>query len=61
MEDDMLENISLLMAATGDNNKPLLVAVCLIVSIILIVVLVVTGKNIKDSEDEDNDIDGKEE
>ena len=43
----MLENISLLMAATGDNNKPLLVAVCLIVSIILIVVLVVTGKNIK--------------
>lgn len=48
-----MDLVSLLMAATGDNSKPLLIAICLIVSVVLMVVLIITGKNIKDSEDED--------
>lgn len=31
--------------ATGDNGKPLLVAICLIVSIVLMVVLIMAGKS----------------
>lgn len=54
-----MELLSLLMAATGDHGKPLLIAICLIVSVVLMVVLIITGKNVKD--DEDDDIDGTEE
>ncbi len=41
-----------LVAMTGDNGKPLLVAICLIVSIVLVVVLIVLGKNSQYTEDE---------
>lgn len=51
----MLDIYSLLMAATGDNGKPLLVAICLIVSVILTVVLLVTGR-MANRQDEDSDI-----
>lgn len=54
----MLDLLTLLMAATGDNGKPLLVAVCLIVSVILTIVLLVTGRmaNKHDEEvDEDEE------
>ena len=43
-----------LSAMTGDNGKPLLVAICLIVSIVLMVVLVVIGKNSPHTEDEED-------
>ena len=50
-----------LMAATGDRSKPLLVAICLIVSIILMVVLIITGKNNgKEGVDEDKTEDTEE-
>lgn len=54
MEDDMLDIYTLLMAATGDNSKPLLVAICLIVSVILTIVLLVTGR-MANKQDEDVD------
>lgn len=40
--------------ATGDSGKPLLVAICLIVSIVLMVVLIMTGKSNADSEEKQN-------
>lgn len=50
----MFDYNTFLTAVTGDSSKPLLVAVCLIVSIILMVVLIITGKNIG-KNDKDND------
>lgn len=41
--------------ATGDSGKPLLVAICLIVSIVLMVVLIMVGKSGKNEEDEEDD------
>ena len=40
--------------ATGDSGKPLLVAICLIVSMVLIMVGK-SGKNEEDEEDEEDD------
>jgi hypothetical protein len=40
-----------LMAVTGDNGKPLLVAICLIVSIVLMVVLIITGRGNASDDD----------
>ena len=40
--------------ATGDRGKPLLVAICLIVSIVLMVVLIMTGKSNADSDEKQN-------
>lgn len=51
MNENML--LSYMTAVTGDNGKPLLVAICLIVSIVLMVVLIVLGKNNLNSEDEE--------
>lgn len=55
----MLDLFTLLMAATGDNGKPLLVAICLIVSVVLTIVLLVTGrmanKQGEDVEDDDEE------
>ncbi len=50
----MFNNLTLLLANTGDNGKPLLIAICLIVSIILSVVLFITGRSDKD-DDSDSD------
>ena len=50
----MLDIISMLMAATGDNSKPLLVAICLIVSVILTIVLFVTGRMVNRQDDEES-------
>ncbi|MBO5387805.1 MAG: hypothetical protein J6A59_06685 [Lachnospiraceae bacterium] len=56
----MLDLYTLLMAATGDNGKPLLVAICLIVSVVLTIVLLVTGRMAnKQDEDETNDDDNE--
>lgn len=52
-------NMAYLMAATGDKSKPLLVAICLIISIVLIVILIITGKMMSNS-DEDEAVDEKE-
>lgn len=41
-----------LTGMTGDNGRPLLVAICLIVSIALVVVLIVLGRNDRHTEDE---------
>lgn len=48
----MLEYMTFLTAMTGDSSKPLLVAVCLIVSIVLMVVLFMTGKSANSKDDE---------
>ncbi|GEM_PF-1326821 len=57
---------TILTAMTGDDSKPLLVAVCLIVSIVLMVILVITGLAGKRSEssgeedmNEDDDSNGE--
>ena len=44
--------------ATGDSGKPLLVAICLIVSIVLMVVLIMVGKG-GNGEDDESDEEGK--
>lgn len=53
----MIDLYALLMAATGDEGRPLLVAICLIVSIVLTIVLLVTGRmaNKQDEDVEDED------
>ena len=43
--------------ATGDSGKPLLVAICLIVSSVLMVVLIMVGKSGKNEEDEEDEED----
>ncbi len=51
-----MQQITTLLAATGDSGKPLLIAVCLIVSIVLMIALFVTGRYVnKKNEDEDDD------
>ncbi len=55
-----MELLSLLMAATGDDGKPLLIAICLIVSVVLMVVMIVTGKSASNSEDTDVEEDTEE-
>ena len=42
------------IVATGDSGKPLLVAICLIVSIVLMVVLIMIGKSNADSDEKQN-------
>lgn len=44
-----------LTAMTGDDSKPFLVAVCLIVSVILMAVLIIMGKKNQNAEDESDD------
>ena len=41
--------------ATGDSGKPLLVAICLIVSIVLMVVLIMVGKGGNGEDDESDE------
>jgi len=50
----MTKYLSYITAMTGDTSKPLLIAICLIVSIVLMVVLIITGKNIKNNDYDDN-------
>ena len=42
------------IVATGDSGKPLLVAICLIVSVVLMVVLIMIGKSNADSDEKQN-------
>lgn len=42
------------IVATGDSGKPLLVAICLIVSIVLMVVLIMIGRSNADSDEKQN-------
>lgn len=46
---------TLLMPVTGDSSKPVLIAICLIVSIILMVVLFIMGKSAGSKNDEDDE------
>ncbi|MCM1273291.1 MAG: hypothetical protein NC225_10210 [Clostridium sp.] len=46
---------TLLMPVTGDSSRPVLIAICLIVSIVLMVVLIITGKSSKKEDDEDDE------
>ncbi len=46
---------ALLMPVTGDSNKPVLIAICLIVSIILMVVLLIMGKSVGNKNDDDDE------
>ena len=45
-------NTMLALAQTGDNSKPWLIAICMIVSIVVVVALFIIGQKDK-SEDED--------
>lgn len=45
-------NTMLMMAKTGDNSKPWLVAICLIVSIVVLVALFILGQKGKEDEDD---------
>lgn len=49
---------AVLTAVTGDNQRPLLVAICLIVSVILMVVLIIMGS--KSGKDDGDDIGNSE-
>lgn len=53
----MIDLLSFLIANTGDEGKPLLVAICLIVSVVLTIILLVTGRiaNRQDEDDVDED------
>ena len=51
-------NMMLALARTGDNSKPWLIAICMIVSIVVVVALFIIGQ--KDKTD-DEDIDDLEE
>ncbi|MDE5778396.1 MAG: hypothetical protein K2I10_07845 [Lachnospiraceae bacterium] len=42
------------VANTGDNTKPWLIAICMIVSIVVVVALFIVSGS-KDREDDDND------
>ena len=57
MEGIMIDLLSFLIANTGDEGKPLLVAICLIVSVVLTIILLVTGRiaNRQDEDDVDED------
>lgn len=46
------------MADTGDNSKPWLIAVCMIVSIIVVAALFIIGNADSDKSVEDDDNDG---
>lgn len=45
-------NVMLGMARTGDNSKPWLIAICMIVSIVVVVALFIIGQKSK-NDDED--------
>lgn len=51
----MLNYSMFLTAMTGDSSKPLLIAICLIVSIVLTVVLIITGRSINKKDNEDSE------
>lgn len=42
------------MVATGDNSKPWLIAICLIVSMIVVIALLLLG--LKDKDDDEDDM-----
>ncbi len=48
----IMYNTMLALAQTGDNSKPWLIAVCMIVSIVVVVALFIIGQKDK-SQDED--------
>lgn len=49
-------NIMLALAKTGDNSKPWLIAVCMIVSIVMVVALFIIGQKGKSEDDDIDDI-----
>lgn len=46
-------NSMLALAQTGDNSKPWLIAVCMIVSIVVVVALFIIGQKGKDEDEDD--------
>ncbi len=50
----MINNSMFGMAMTGDQSRPWLIAVCMIVSIVVVVALFIIGQKDK-NEEEDND------
>jgi len=49
-------NTMLALARTGDNSKPWLIAVCMIVSIVVVVALFIIGQKDKSEDDDMEDI-----
>lgn len=49
-------NIMLALAQTGDNAKPWLIAICMIVSIVMVVALFIIGQKGKSEDDDIDDI-----
>ncbi|MBQ9983091.1 MAG: hypothetical protein IJP29_00725 [Lachnospiraceae bacterium] len=48
-------NTMLALAQTGDNSKPWLIAICMIVSIVVVVALFIIGQKDKNAEDDSED------
>lgn len=55
-EEKVMYNIMLALAKTGDNSKPWLIAVCMIVSIVMVVALFIIGQKGKSEDDDIDDI-----
>lgn len=55
MINEIILNSMALAPVTGDSAKPVLVAICLIVSVILMVVLIITGKSSKHDDSDDDE------
>lgn len=49
-------NSMLALAQTGDNSKPWLIAVCMIVSIVVVVALFIIGQKGKDEDEDEDDV-----
>lgn len=49
-------NTMLMLAQTGDNSKPWLIAVCMIVSIVVVVALFIIGQKDKNDDEGMDDI-----
>lgn len=55
-EENVMYNTMLALAQTGDNAKPWLIAICMIVSIVMVVALFIIGQKGKSEDDDIDDI-----
>lgn len=51
--EDKMFNLMLALAQTGDNSKPWLIAICMIVSIVMVVALFIIGQKGKNDDEDD--------
>lgn len=51
--EDKMFNLMLALAQTGDNSKPWLIAICMIVSIVVVVALFIIDQKGKNDDEDD--------